>query len=176
VAAAREGFDIALRDGLRVGPLEALPLAGHAPDHFVFILGAVGFTGDAVLGQGSVFISPHPGALRRYLDGLARLQERDLDFLAPGHGPLVKDPRDKLEGYRAHRLERERRLVAALGEGSRTVDGLLDRVWDDAPVALRPAAALTLAAHLDKLEDEGRLPPDVERPDVSWLRPGPGSP
>jgi len=26
-----------------------------------------------------------------------------------------------------------------------------------------------LAAHLDKLEEEGRLPAGVERPDTSWL-------
>jgi hypothetical protein len=43
---------------------------------------------------------------------------------------------------------------------------LLDEVWDDAPAELRPAAAITLAAHLDKLADEGRLPPGVERPQV----------
>jgi hypothetical protein len=30
---------------------------------------------------------------------------------------------------------------------------------------LRPAAAVTLAAHLDKLDDEGRLPSGVERPE-----------
>jgi hypothetical protein len=44
------------------------------------------------------------------------------------------------------------------------VDELLDRAWDDAPPALRPAAAVTLAAHLDKLAEEGRLPEGVERP------------
>ncbi len=54
--------------------------------------------------------------------------------------------------------------MAALADGRRTVDELLDAVWDDAPAALRPAAAVTLAAHLDKLEDEGRLPDGVERP------------
>jgi hypothetical protein len=34
-------------------------------------------------------------------------------------------------------------------------------VWSDAPPELRPAAALTLAAHLEKLVAEGRLPSDV---------------
>jgi hypothetical protein len=29
---------------------------------------------------------------------------------------------------------------------------------------LRPAATVTLAAHLDKLADEGRLPAGVQRP------------
>jgi len=37
-------------------------------------------------------------------------------------------------------------------------------VWAGTPGALRLAAAATLAAHLDKLEEEGRLPEGVERP------------
>ena len=53
--------------------------------------------------------------------------------------------------------------------GLRAGRDLLDRAWSDAPAALRPAAAVTLAAHLDKLEEEGRLPDGVERPDVDGL-------
>mgnify|MGYP000998604438 FL=1 len=53
--------------------------------------------------------------------------------------------------------------MAALAEGRRTVDELLDRAWSDVPSVLRPAAAVTLASHLDKLEEEGRLPDDVDR-------------
>ena len=49
-------------------------------------------------------------------------------------------------------------LVDALARGLRTNDELLDEVWDDAPAVLRPAAQLTLEAHLEKLEGEGRLP------------------
>jgi hypothetical protein len=78
----------------------------------------------------------------------------------------VFDPAAKLDEYVAHRLDRERRLVEALAAGHRRVDELLDAVWDDAPAELRPAAAITLRAHLDKLRDEGRLPADVELPDV----------
>jgi hypothetical protein len=39
-------------------------------------------------------------------------------------------------------------------------------VWPDAPPALRRAAAVTLAAHLGKLQEEGRLPPGVEIPRI----------
>ena len=42
-------------------------------------------------------------------------------------------------------------------------------MWSDAPAALRPAATATLAAHLDKLDEEGRLPVGVERPELSLL-------
>jgi glyoxylase-like metal-dependent hydrolase (beta-lactamase superfamily II) len=146
--------------------LLAVVTPGHAPDHLAYVVGSVALSGDAVLGEGSVFIYPDPGALAGYLAGLRRLLEFDLSRIAPGHGPVVDDPRAKLEQYIAHRLDRERRLIEALDGGLRGVDELLDRVWDDAPPVLRPAAAVTLAAHLDKLGEEGRLPEGVERPAV----------
>ena len=164
VAAARGEVDVRLTDGQRFGPLEAVLTPGHAPDHLAYVAGDVAFTGDAVLGEGSVFVWPYPGALVAYLEGLERLRSRRLSVLCPGHGPLVTDATAKLDEYVAHRVERERRLIAALDQGVRAVDELLDQVWDDAPPQLRGAAAWTLAAHLDKLAGEGRLPEGVERP------------
>ncbi len=164
VAAARGRVDVRLTDGGVFGPLEAVATPGHAPDHLAYVTGDAGLSGDAVLGEGSVFIAPDPGALAAYLDALSRLRERPLTVLCPGHGPIVLDPEAKLEQYISHRLDRERRLIVALGRGGRSAAELLDEVWDDVPVAMRPAAAVTLAAHLDKLSDEGRLPPGVERP------------
>jgi glyoxylase-like metal-dependent hydrolase (beta-lactamase superfamily II) len=168
LAGARGAVDVTLSEGSVFGPLEAMRTPGHAPDHIAFIAGRAALTGDAVLGEGSVFISPDPGALASYLDALRRLRARRLDVLCPGHGPLVHDVVAKLDGYIAHRLDRERRLIGALAAGKRTVRGLLDEVWDDAPANLRPAATVTLAAHLDKLADEGRLPEGVERPARFW--------
>lgn len=167
-AAARGEVDVLLSGGDTFGPLTAIATPGHAPDHLSYMSGGVAFTGDAVLGEGSVFVTPYPGALASYLEGLRRLRAAAPRIICPGHGPVVTDPVAKLDQYISHRLDRERRLVEALDRGLRTVDALLDEVWDDAPVALRPAAAVTLAAHLDKLEDEGRLPEGVERPERWW--------
>ena len=119
------------------------------------------FTGDTVLGTGSVFIPPGEGSLSAYLESLRRLQELDLEVLCPGHGPYVWDPHAKLDECLSHRLDRERRLLEAIDAGLRSRDELLAAVWSDAPAELRPAPALTLAAHLEKLAAEGRLPPDV---------------
>ena len=149
VVSAREGAV----DGDVFGPLLAMALPGHSDDHLAFVAGRAGFTGDAVLGEGSVFVS---GNLAGYLDGLRRLRELDLAVLCPGHGPPVWEVRAKLDGYIAHRLERERRLVEALERGLSGEDELLDFAWSDAPAQLRPAAALTLRAHLEKLRSEGR--------------------
>jgi glyoxylase-like metal-dependent hydrolase (beta-lactamase superfamily II) len=170
LAGARGAVDLTLTDGGHAGPLEALATPGHAPDHLSYVLGEIAFTGDAVLGEGSVFVAPDPGALAGYLAGLERLRALDLALICPGHGPLVEDPAAKLDEYVSHRLARERALLAALAAGGRSVDELLDAAWSDAPAMLRPAAAVTLAAHLDKLADEGRLPDGVERPErPPWL-------
>jgi glyoxylase-like metal-dependent hydrolase (beta-lactamase superfamily II) len=149
-------------DGAAVGPLEAIALPGHAPDHVCFALGDVCFTGDAVLGSGSVFIAPDPGAMGSYLAGLERLRARRFALLAPGHGPLIEDADAKLKEYLDHRRDRERRLAAALDDGARSIEALLDAAWDDVPDTLRLPATVTLFAHLDKLAEEGRVPPGVE--------------
>lgn len=145
-------------EGEEVGPFRALATPGHSGDSVCLVAGRICFTGDTVLGRGSVFIAPGEGSLAAYLGSLRRLLELDLELLCPGHGPYVRDPRAKLDEYLSHRLERERRLLEALDSGLRGRDELLDAVWADAPPDLRPAAALTLAAHLEKLADEGRLP------------------
>ena len=175
VGAARwEGADVILGDGDTFGPLQVVATPGHATDHLAFVRGRVCFTGDAVLAQSSVFVAPDPGALRGYLAALERLRAMRLELLCTGHGLPVTDPGALLDRYLAHRADRERRLVAALDEGLRTVDELLDRVWDDAPPSLRLAATATLAAHLGKLEEQGSLPSGVERPEwppAGGLRP-----
>ena len=156
-------LDLDLEDGQLLGPFEAITTPGHSADHVCFLSGTVLFAGDTVLGEGSVIVPPEQDALQNYLDSLQKLQRREVTVLCPGHGPVVWDPKAKLAEYVAHRLDRERRLVAALERGLRLREELLDEVWDDVPAELRPAAALTLEAHLEKLESEGRLPAGVER-------------
>src|SRR5918911_3866497 len=129
VGGAPPPADVALEDGATFGPLTVVATPGHAPDHLAFVAGHACFTGDAVLGEGSVFVAPDPGALRGYLAALERLRGLDLAVICPGHGPLVLDANAKLDEYLAHRLDRERRLERALAEGLRTADELLDRVW-----------------------------------------------
>jgi glyoxylase-like metal-dependent hydrolase (beta-lactamase superfamily II) len=158
VAAMRwAGATVPLGDGDAFGPLTALHVPGHAPDHVVLLAGDGAFTGDAVLGTGSVFIAPGGGPLGGYLDGLRRLRALELARLYPGHGPVVEDPAAKLDEYVAHRLERERRILAAWEAGARGDDELLDAAWDGIPAGLRLPATWTLHAHLEKLRDEDRL-------------------
>jgi glyoxylase-like metal-dependent hydrolase (beta-lactamase superfamily II) len=151
-------------EGDEIGPFRAIATPGHSPDSVCLIAGGGRcFTGDTVLGSGSVFIAPGEGSLSAYLDSLRRLRGLPLEVLCPGHGPYVWDPAAKLDEYIEHRLARERALVAALDAGLRSRDELLDAAWSDAPAELRDFAALSLASHLEKLAEEGRLPDGVER-------------
>lgn len=165
-AAALRSADVKLREGTNFGPLRAVPTPGHARDHVALATDRACFTGDAVLGEGSVFIEAYPGSLAGYLEGLARLATLDVDVLCPGHGPPIWEPENKIEEYIAHRYEREHRVLLALADGRRSVRELLDYAWSDVPEQLRPAATITLAAHLDKLEEEGVLPVGVQRPSL----------
>lgn len=141
------------------GGLRALATPGHAADHVCFLTGdGVCFSGDLVLGEGSTFVPPDGGSLAAYMDSLRLLQAEPIELICPGHGPWVTDPAAKLAEYVEHREMRERRLLAALERGERSKQALLAEAWNDVPAELRPAAALVMEAHLQKLEAEGKLP------------------
>jgi glyoxylase-like metal-dependent hydrolase (beta-lactamase superfamily II) len=150
-------------DGDVVAGLAVIATPGHAAEHLSFLLDGACFCGDLILGEGSTIVGPRElgGSLADYMASLRRLQDLELTVLYPGHGPEVHDPRAKIAEYIAHRQEREDRLVAALDRGERSRAALLAEVWDDVPEQLRGAAAIAMQAHLEKLEDEGRLPEDL---------------
>ena len=142
-----------------VGPFTVVATPGHAADHVCFVLGDVCFCGDLILGSGSSIVPPAAGggSLADYMRSLETVGGLGATLLAPGHGPWVTDPAAKIAEYVGHRRERERRLRAALDRGQRSRAALLAEVWDDVPEQLRPAAAIAMQAHLEKLEAEGQL-------------------
>jgi glyoxylase-like metal-dependent hydrolase (beta-lactamase superfamily II) len=72
------------RDGETVGPFRAVATPGHSGDSVCLVAGATCFTGDTVLGSGSVFVAPGEGSLSAYLDSLWRLKVRRMS-LSPSH-------------------------------------------------------------------------------------------
>jgi glyoxylase-like metal-dependent hydrolase (beta-lactamase superfamily II) len=160
-AAHRLGTEVVLPregEGPRAG-LRVLATPGHAVDHVCFVTAdGVCFAGDLVLGLGSTIVGPEGGGLAAYMQSLRLLRAEPLRLLCPGHGPWIADPAAKLDEYIGHRQQRESRLVAALERGERSRAALLGEVWDDVPAELLPMAAMAMETHLEKLEEEGRLP------------------
>ncbi|HEX3240367.1 MAG TPA: MBL fold metallo-hydrolase [Solirubrobacterales bacterium] len=149
-------------DGEEHGGLRALATPGHAADHVSFLAPTgVCFSGDLVLGLGSTIVPPGGGAMAAFMDSLRLLQAEEIELIAPGHGPWITEPGEKLAEYLEHRELRERRLLTALDAGERSRAALLVAVWDDVPTELLPMAAMAMEAHLEKIEEEGRLPGDL---------------
>ena len=122
------------------------------------------FCGDLILGEGSSIVPPMAGggSLADYMASLDRIAALGAGLLCPGHGEWITDPATRIAEYAEHRGERERLLIEALAAGKRSTDELLDAAWSDVPDAMRPAAALAMQAHLEKLRDDGRLRDDLE--------------
>lgn len=148
----------------RAGPFHVVPTPGHARDHVAFVWEDVCFCGDLILGEGSSIVPPESGggSLADYMRSLELLAGLGAALLAPGHGPWIEDPGAKIDEYAHHRRERERMLLAALDRGVRSAEELLDAAWADVPEPMRPAAALAMRAHLEKLWAEDRAPRDLE--------------
>ncbi len=161
-------FDRTLRDGDTVcaGDVELRAIAspGHCADHIVFYepRERALFTGDTVLGEGYVLITPPDGDMRAYMQTLARLSGEfaEARTIFGGHGEPVRDPAKKLQEYIEHRRTRERQILNALNGGPKTVSDLVEMIYAQTDRTLWPAAAQQVLAYLDALERESRIHSD----------------
>ena len=156
--------------GLELWPL---PTPGHAADHCCFELAAerAVFTGDHVLGRGTTVVEWPGGDMADYLASLELLRGRRPERLYPGHGPVVTDAVERVEGYLAHRRDREAQVLAALAAGDRTPGEVVARVYAAVDPALHPAAELSVSAHLAKLVAEGRVTAEGDGGEFHLARP-----
>jgi ribonuclease/clavin/mitogillin len=147
--------------GVEGGTVLATP--GHAPDHLALAVDGGVLTGDLVVAAGSVVVGADEGDLQAYLTSLRRLHARDPGRLYPGHGPEIADARAEISRLVDHRLDRERRVLAAVRDGARTPDEVVDAAYDKDLTGVREYARSTVVAHLRKLAVEGDVDWDGER-------------
>ncbi len=149
--------DVRLTDGDRVPigdvEIEVVYTPGHSNDHLCFLAGDVLFTGDHIMGGSTVVVDD----MVAYLASLRRLAAMSLQKLYPGHGEVMDDPAAIIDEYISHRLEREEQIIGAVRGGARTVGAVVEDVYADVDRALHPLAAHSVAAHLEKLVDDGRV-------------------
>jgi glyoxylase-like metal-dependent hydrolase (beta-lactamase superfamily II) len=148
--------------------LHAIYTPGHASDHLCYYLEEERalFTGDLILGGSTTVIPPDDGDLADYLASLRRVLALDVQRIYPAHGPVLEPARPVIEGYIAHRMEREAQILAAVGAGVETAADIVTRVYREVSPTLHPVARLSVLSHLQKLEREGRvvrLPGDPSR-------------
>jgi glyoxylase-like metal-dependent hydrolase (beta-lactamase superfamily II) len=148
------------------GQVRVIDTPGHAPDHVCFFdeESKDVFCGDLARIGGTVVIPASKGGnLRKYLESLRRVRSLRPRRLLPGHGPIVENPDRLIDEYIAHRDARERQILEAIEEGARTPAEIVLRVYRNLHADLRDAAADSVAAHLAKLREEGRLPLSIDQ-------------
>ncbi|WP_327088219.1 MBL fold metallo-hydrolase [Nonomuraea sp. NBC_01738] len=130
---------------------------GHSFDSLCFWLPAdrAMLTGDTVLGRGPTIVA-RDGDLGDYLRSLDLLRrvagELGAEALLPGHGPVLDDPIDALDGYIAHRRVRLDQVRRAREQGAKTPHEIVEIVYAQVDRALWPAAEMSVRAQLDYLE------------------------
>ncbi|MDQ6698381.1 MAG: MBL fold metallo-hydrolase [Actinomycetota bacterium] len=157
--------------------LTAVHTPGHASNHLCFQLEEerLLFSGDHIMGESTVVISPPDGDMVAYLTSLERLRalRPPLRAIAPAHGHLIADPRAKIDEYLSHRRDREAQVMHALrsaGSGGAGTEALVSAIYTDVPEMLHPVARRSVWAHLRKLGAEGdATSADPDDPDGTWV-------
>lgn len=154
--------DRRLRGGERIdvegSDLEVIATPGHTREHVCFLTSDGDlFSGDTILGYGTTAVFPPDGHMGDYIRSLRVLRERAPRRIHPAHGPTRDDAVALIDGYIAHRLERERQVVAALRSGDATIPAMRARIYADLDPRLHAAAEIQLRAHLIQLTEERRV-------------------
>ncbi len=144
--------------------LQAVHTPGHTSNHLCYALQPHGvvFTGDHVMGWSTSVISPPDGDMRAYLSSLDRLSQRGEGTYWPTHGPAITQPLEYVRALRAHRVEREAMVMAAVRAGERTIPAIARRIYVGLDPRLARASERTTWAHLLKLVSEGEVRAEPE--------------
>lgn len=140
--------------------LRVVGTPGHSADSLSLLLDAdhALLTGDTVLGRGTAVIA-QDGGLGDYLRTLEELRtlaagtirSGELEFLLPGHGPVLTDPAGTLDYYISHRKERLDQVRSAIDAGARTPADVVAAVYADVDSSLWTAAEKSVQAQMEYL-------------------------
>jgi hydroxyacylglutathione hydrolase len=160
-----------LRDGQTIeadgATLVPIHTPGHASDHLCYYLleEKALFTGDVILSGSTSVIPAGDGDLADYMASLRRIQGLDVRRIYSAHGPVIEDGPGKIAEYIEHRMQRERQILEALGDGLVTIPDMVARIYVDVDVKLHKMAGNSVESHLKKLARDGRVREHV-RPDA----------
>jgi glyoxylase-like metal-dependent hydrolase (beta-lactamase superfamily II) len=175
--AAKAVPDIKVEDDaiLEVGALRlrCVHAPGHTAGHLCVLLEDDGvlFAGDNVLGVGTAAIGPPPhGDMAEYVRSLKKMQALEAPLLAPGHGPLVREPHRKLQELIDHRQQREDQIVSLLAAGKDNAKDLVKAIYPELDKRLLMMATGQVLSHLHKLQSEGRVTLEGKGAETTVLR------
>ena len=142
--------------------LMAIHTPGHAANHVCLVLLEDGllFSGDHILNGSTTVIDPPDGDMNDYLDSLDTLAQacvtHGIQFIAPAHGYVLGNAPRAIAHLKAHRLQREAKVLAALQAlPDASVQDWVRHAYGDVPERLWPVAERSLLAHVQRIRTLG---------------------
>ena len=116
------------------------------------------FSGDHILNGSTTVVDPPDGDMSAYLDSLDRLaaacDAHGIEFILPAHGHVLGFPKQAIARLKAHRLQREAKVIAAMkSQPGGTTKDWVRLAYDDVPPAVWPIAERSLQAHVDRIKE-----------------------
>ncbi len=161
--------DRILNDGEKINvddvELEIIATPGHCANHLCF--GVTGtpylFSGDHVMGWNSTLIATPDGSMVDYFASLDRLILTPWEHYLPGHGAPISTENGGQSGpiytkaLRKHRMMRNSQILELVENGATSVKQIVSRIYPQASINIRIAAAMTVQAHIEYLETKKSL-------------------
>jgi glyoxylase-like metal-dependent hydrolase (beta-lactamase superfamily II)/8-oxo-dGTP pyrophosphatase MutT (NUDIX family) len=139
--------------------LQVLFTPGHAANHLCLVLLEDGllFSGDHVLNGSTTIVDPPDGNMSDYIDSLdalsAACDRHGIEFILPAHGHVLGQAKDAIARLKAHRLQREAKVLAAMrARPGGSMEDWVALAYDDVSPRLWPVAQRSLLAHVQRLE------------------------
>ncbi|MFI4927551.1 MAG: MBL fold metallo-hydrolase, partial [Burkholderiales bacterium] len=157
--ALADGEVLTLTGGGTTHSLKVMHTPGHAANHLCLVLLEDGllFSGDHILNGSTTVVDPPDGDMTAYLDSLDRLaaacEQVGMAFILPAHGYVLGFASQAIAHLKAHRLQREARIVAAMRERPHgTLEDWVELAYADVPPRMWPLAQRSLLAHVQRIE------------------------
>jgi len=159
-------------DSIEVGDysFRCIETPGHSPCHMCLYeeKRKILVSGDHLLFDitpNITFWLERENSLQEYLASLQKIYSLEVDLVLPGHRNVSCDHRTRIKELQNHHQSRLNEVVAALGEGEKTAWevapfitwDLGSRSWSRFPPAQKWFALGETIAHLDYLEQEGKI-------------------
>ncbi len=139
--------------------LRVIHTPGHALGHICLydMERKLLFSGDHIVSgtkTGTVYIGPPNGSVLAYLDSLKRLSDLEIKMILSGHGPIIRDPRKKINDIFEHHRMREHQILNALDAEERTAEKIADTIYAGLDLGRWSAQRkrLTIGAVIGRLE------------------------
>lgn len=154
--------DIIEIDGIK---LHTITTPGHCANHLCFGVEDTPylFSGDHVMGWNSTLIATPDGSMAQYFASLEKLANREWRHYFPGHGAPIENKNQHnnaarfANALRVHRAIRNQQILEKISAGATSIKAIVDAIYPHTSTKIRIAAALTVGAHIEYLQEQNRL-------------------